>query len=66
MKFDQLIEHNMRRNFLQKWCRKAENESGRKVSDLFLFFKKAFLEVKASLNILVVLGHSIKTSYVNA
>ena len=37
MKFDQVIEYN-----------KRNNEAGRLVPDLFLFFKKAFHEIKAS------------------
>ena len=35
MKFGQLIEHNRRNIFLQKY--EAENESGRLVPDLFRF-----------------------------
>ena len=38
MKFSQLIEHNKRNIFLQSY---AENEVGRLVPDLFLFFEKA-------------------------
>ena len=38
MKFGQLIEYNKRNIFLKKlW----ENDAGRLVTDLFLFFKKA-------------------------
>ena len=44
MKFGQVIECN--RNLFFK--NHAENEAGRLVSDPFLFFKKAFYEVKAS------------------
>ena len=45
MKFDQLIEYNMRNVFLQKSCK---NEAGRLVPDLFLFFEKTLNGVKAS------------------
>ena len=45
MKFGQLIEYNMRNIFLEN---QAQNETGRLVSDLFSFFKKALYEVKAS------------------
>ena len=38
MKLGQLIEYNKRNNFLKNY---AENETGRLVPDLFLFFKKA-------------------------
>ena len=38
MKFGQLIEHKKRNIFFQNY---AENEAGRLVPDLFLFFKKA-------------------------
>ena len=41
MKLGQLIEHNKRNTFLQKIY--VENEAGRLVPDLFLFFKKAWL-----------------------
>ena len=44
MKFDQLIEHNIN-IFPQKSCRKCGKETK---SRLFLFFKKALCEVKAS------------------
>ena len=44
MKLDSLIEFNKRNIFLQKH---AENEAGRLVPDLFLFFKCAQNEVKA-------------------
>ena len=47
MKFGQIIEYNMSKHILQKSCRK-ENEAGRLVPDLFLFFEKALYEVKAS------------------
>ena len=45
MKFGQLIEYNNINIFLKNH---AENEAGRVVPDLFLFFKKALSEVKAS------------------
>ena len=45
MKFGQSIDYNKRNIFLQSY---AENEAGRLVPDLFLFFKKAQYEVKAS------------------
>ena len=37
-------QYNKRNIFLQKSCRKA----GRLIPDLYLYFKKAFYEVKAS------------------
>ena len=43
MKFGQLLEYNMRNIF-----KPAENQAGRLVPDLFLFFKKALFEIKAS------------------
>ena len=43
MKFGQLSEYNMRNIF-----KPAENQAGRLVPDLFLFFKKALFEIKAS------------------
>ena len=43
MKLGQLIDCNKRNIFLQ-----AENKAGRLVPDLFLFFKYAYYEVKAS------------------
>ena len=46
MKMGQFIEYNMGRNFLEK--KHAKIESRRLVPDLFLFFKKAFYEVKVS------------------
>ena len=46
MKFSQLIEYNKRNIFLGKSCRKKE--IGGLVPDLFLIFKKALYEVKAS------------------
>ena len=47
MKFGELIEHNKRNIFLQKSCR--QNEAGRLVSDLFLFFfKKTLYEAKSN------------------
>ena len=45
MKFGQLIQYKKRNIFLQKSCK---NETGRLVPDLFLFFRKALYEVKAS------------------
>ena len=49
MKFGQLIEYDKRNIFLQKSCRNhAENETGRLVPDLFLFFKKALHKVQTS------------------
>ena len=44
MKFDQVIGYN--KIFFFK--NHAENEGGKLVPDLFLFFKKALYEVKAS------------------
>ena len=38
MKFGQLIEYNKRNIFLKNY---VENEAGRQVPDLFLFFQKA-------------------------
>ena len=45
MKIDQLLEYNKRNIYSTNH---AENEPVRLVSDLFLFFKKALYEVKAS------------------
>ena len=45
MKFGQLIEYSVRNIFLQNH---AENEAGRLVPDLFLFFKKALYEVETN------------------
>ena len=45
MKFGQVIEHN-KSKFKKK--NHSENEAGRLVSDLFLFFKKALYETNAS------------------
>ena len=45
MEFGQLIEYDKRYIFLQSH---AENEVGRLVSDLYLFFGKALYKVKAS------------------
>ena len=45
MTFHQVIEHNKRNIFFKN---NAENEVGRLVSDLFLFFDKALYNVKAS------------------
>ena len=38
MKFGQLVEHNNLNIFFRNY---AENEAGRLLADLFLFFKKA-------------------------
>ena len=46
MKIGQVIEHNNRNIFFFK--SNSENETGRLVPELFLFFKKALYEVKAS------------------
>ena len=46
MKFGQLLEHNKRNFFFLK--NHAENETGRLVLDLFLFFEKALYERKGS------------------
>ena len=45
MKFGQLIEYSKGNIFFKNH---AENEAGRLVPDLFLFFKKDLYEVKAS------------------
>ena len=45
LKFGQLVEYKRRNFFFQNH---AENETGRLVPDLFLFFKKALNEVKAN------------------
>ena len=45
MKFGQLIEYDKRNLFFKNY---AENEAGRLVPDLFLFFEKASYEVKVS------------------
>ena len=45
MKFGRLIEYNKRYIFLQN---RVENEVGRLVPDLFLFFKKSLHKVKTS------------------
>ena len=45
MKFGQAIEHNKRKFFLKNH---SQNEAGGLVPGLFLFFKKALYEVKAS------------------
>ena len=46
MKFGQVIQYNKRnRNFFRYH---AENEAGRLVPGLFLFFEKALSEVKAT------------------
>ena len=44
MKIGQVIEHNKQNIFFKNY---SENEAGRLVPDLFLFFKKALHEVKA-------------------
>ena len=46
IKFGQSIEYNRRNIFLQNSCKKKETE--RLVPDIFLIFKKALFEVKAS------------------
>ena len=43
-KFNQLIEYNKRKGFLQKSCRKWFRETS-SLFDLFLFFKKALFEI---------------------
>ena len=43
MKFDQVIEYNVRNIFLPKH---AENEAGRLVPNLFKFFKKLCIRSK--------------------
>ena len=45
MKFDQLIQYILRNIFVKNH---AENEAGKLVPDLFLFFKKVLYEVKAT------------------
>ena len=45
MKFGQLIEYNQRNIFIQNH---AQNEAGRLVPDLSLFFRKALYQLKAS------------------
>ena len=45
MKFGPLAEYNNRNIFLQKSCKNAES---RLVPDLFLIFKNALYQVKAS------------------
>ena len=50
MKFGQLIEYNKGDIFLQNW---SGNKAKRVVPDLFLLFKKALYEVKASVCCLV-------------
>ena len=45
MKFGQLIQYNKRNVFFKIH---AENVAGRLAPDLFLFYKKAVYEVKAS------------------
>ena len=45
MKFGQLIEYNKRKIYLQRKCRK---EAERLDPELFLLFKKALYDVKAS------------------
>ena len=46
MKLGQLIEYNNKNIFLFK--NHTEKEAGRLIPDLFLFFKKALYEAKAS------------------
>ena len=67
IKFGQLIKYSVRIFFLKNH---AENEVGRLVLDIFLFFKKALYEVKASSLQLSVnifwcpsTWHAIKTNY---
>ena len=52
MEFGQIIEYNKRFFFITKEYffskNYVENETGRLVPDLFLFFQKALYEVKAS------------------
>ena len=45
MKLGQLLEYNKKNIFLQNY---TENGAGGLVSDLFLFFKKALYQIKAS------------------
>ena len=45
MKFGQVIEHN--KIFLKK-KKNSENDAGKLVPDLFLFFKKTLYEVRSS------------------
>ena len=45
MQIDQVIEHNNRTIFFKNH---SENEAGKLIPDLFLFFQKAISEVKAS------------------
>ena len=45
MKFGQLIEYYQRNIFIQNH---AQNEAGRLVPDLSLFFRKALYQLKAS------------------
>ena len=51
IKFGQLTESNKRSIFLQKSC---INEAVRLVPDLFLFFKEALYELKASGNLVLM------------
>ena len=62
MKFGQLIKYNVRNIFLKK--NHPENETGRLVPGLFLFFKIVLHDVKASGLIFgpPQLGHPIKTN----
>ena len=64
MKFGQLIEYIVKKIFLKNH---AENEAGRLVPDLFLFFEEALLEVKALVSIYFdssPLGYTIKSNYI--
>ena len=45
MKFGQTIKYSLRNIFVQNYL---ENELGRKVPDLFLFFEKTIYKVKVS------------------
>ena len=54
MKFDHLVEYNVRNIVFEKSCRKCDRETG---SNLFLFFEKALIHFGCPR-----LGHSIKTN----
>ena len=56
MKFSQLIEYKREIFFFENY---AENETGRLVPDLFLFFEKLNMNVKAS-------GCSLVSIYCNS
>ena len=57
IKFGRLREHNMRNVFLKT---SAENEAGILVLDIFLFFNKAFYEVKASQHVVSIFFDSLR------